>query len=1172
MSKKRNQRNTKKSLKNLSAKRKAYRGGGRAAGEPALPETAAAKRKKPNQRTKAAPKPKGPDYPTKGKSPGIPKDDGLFSDPNLGSKTQPPPKPKTGNEGDMASPAVMPVEYTRGYENSGIVAENFADKYHQQQLQKINDDYATETQTKNFKELSKRYNDSKGQDTTALEQIQAIQKKYQDQANKYRQTQIPTTTTASPAIVPDFTIDGEPRRKTYKASQKEAGSKETPSDERARTGNDDAGGRANTSNNSNDKDAGGTPEDTVDNGDEPTVETDDDKAPEQPKYDTAPVNPEMKRPDEVELDQMKAEKIKNLSPAMLSFYKRQLADPELSDNDRLLFNSTLQTYGVTGDIQQLDDAKAITSTGVSAPTMAPAAQATLTTAKLPPKVIANTYEAVLAGELDPTEAAQMLEDPTIAKADEATLTERARAAKRNAADEEEARQLPPNPFDKSPDSLVNQVSFRSTVNVNPTKEAEESKRKLILGQDVDIGQAAEIIDTTGFKAAERRTVKGTAAKDTAAKMIAAVAEIPPEISEAIVEDPATVTAQIDSQPVEVKAAVAALPTEALVSSQMESLLGGMEDGEIPMWARPAVQQVNDMMTRRGLTASSVGRDALFNSIIQSAMPMAQSNAQALQARAAQNLSNEQQANITQSTQSMQMRLANLANRQTSESQTAQMAQQMKTMQSQFRQDAVMTTAQFQQQTRTQDLANRQEAAKMTAQNDQAMRAQNLGNEQQIELAEMQYENATQSENMSAEQQGRMAKLQIAADFLSKNAGFKQQMELANLSNRQQMELANLSSKNQQESELMSNDEKVELANLNNRMQTNLTAAKIAESMGVAQLNVDQQRAVTNASVNANIDLTKYSAEQQVALTNSKFMQSMTMTSFNAEQQAAMQNATALATMDMANADQRTKLAITNAQSFLTRDMANLSNRQQAVILDQQMEQQRLLSDQSAANAAKQFNAQSQNQADQFNTNLAATMEQFNASQANAMEQFNTQETNRQAAIEAGNQLQADIATAQLDVEVQKFNEQSDLQRDQWNAANAQAIEQSNVNWRRQANTADTAAANAANQQNVQNAYNISALDQTQLWQQLRDEAAYVRQAYENNEQREAQLIATAIGNESGAGEDAGTTTLSLLNLIKQYKGDAASISTGTGTNAGGSGGSSGGNSGSSDDVNTQGEK
>jgi ribulose 1,5-bisphosphate carboxylase large subunit-like protein len=162
------------------------------------------------------------------------------------------------------------------------------------------------------------------------------------------------------------------------------------------------------------------------------------------------------------------------------------------------------------------------------------------------------------------------------------------------------------------------------------------------------------------------------------------------------------------------------------------------------------------------------------------------------------------------------------------------------------------------------------------------------------------------------------------------------------------------------------------------------------------------------------------------------------------------------------------------------------------------------------------------------------MKQFNTSAQNAMESFNVTEANRMEAIEAGNKLQADSLTAQLEADISKFNASIDNQRDTWNAANAQAVEQSNIAWRRQANTANTAAANAANQQNVQNAYNISALDQTQMWQTLRDEAAYVRQAYENNEQREAQLLATAIGNESGAAKDATTSTASLLSLLQTY--------------------------------------
>ena len=106
------------------------------------------------------------------------------------------------------------------------------------------------------------------------------------------------------------------------------------------------------------------------------------------------------------------------------------------------------------------------------------------------------------------------------------------------------------------------------------------------------------------------------------------------------KDPATVEAQLDNQPVEVRAAVAALPTEALVSSQMETLLAGIDEGVTPAWARPALASVEQKLAQRGLSVSTVGRDALFNSIIQAAMPLAQSNATALQQAATQQRSIE----------------------------------------------------------------------------------------------------------------------------------------------------------------------------------------------------------------------------------------------------------------------------------------------------------------------------------------------------------------------------------------------------------------------------------------------------------------------------------------------------------------------------------------------------
>jgi hypothetical protein len=166
------------------------------------------------------------------------------------------------------------------------------------------------------------------------------------------------------------------------------------------------------------------------------------------------------------------------------------------------------------------------------------------------------------------------------------------------------------------------------------------------------------------------------------------------------------------------------------------------------------------------------------------------------------------------------------------------------------------------------------------------------------------------------------------------------------------------------------------------------------------------------------------------------------------------------------------------------------------------------------------------------TNLANNMQQFNATQASAMSQFNATEKNKIAAQNAGNKLQASQLNKQIEADISKFNSQQEQARDTWNAANAQAVEQSNVQWRRQANTASTAATNAANQINVQNSYNMSALEQTQIWQQLRDEATYVRQAYEASESREAQLWSTALANEKlTKNGSVSTTTTNAINAL-----------------------------------------
>ena len=97
-------------------------------------------------------------------------------------------------------------------------------------------------------------------------------------------------------------------------------------------------------------------------------------------------------------------------------------------------------------------------------------------------------------------------------------------------------------------------------------------------------------------------------------------------------------------------------------------------------------------------------------------------------------------------------------------------------------------------------------------------------------------------------------------------------------------------------------------------------------------------------------------------------------------------------------------------------------------------------------------------------------------------------------------------------DVGKFNALMEAQAEQWNAANAQAVEQSNVAWRRSANTAETAAQNAANQQTASFQFDMDKTTQTQMWQSLRDTAAFNFQAGQADIDRKVNVLNAALSN------------------------------------------------------------
>ena len=471
----------------------------------------------------------------------------------------------------------------------------------------------------------------------------------------------------------------------------------------------------------------------------------------------------------------------------------------------------------------------------------------------------------------------------------------------------------------------------------------------ISGADVEIPLGALQQEVTGTISSQSIAEAAKAAGTTGGRLTRAKKQLRKAglSEEAIIElgnDPVALEERLSDFTEDDRGIIEGLPEEALVSTQLNTLLAGIENGQIPTWASPAVSAVEQMLAARGLSASSVGRDNLFNAIIQSAVPLAQQNAQAIQASVAQEKS-------------------------------------------------------------------------------------------------------------------------LIAQEEIRNAELKQQVGLDKANKYFQMDMAN------------------------------------------------------------------FSTEVQRQVANSKFMQTIALTETSNDQQATVQNAVLNSQINMQEATATERLVSLNAQNFLKMDLTNVSNEQQAEVLNTQLNQQRLLTNASAVNAAAQFNSTSENQTNQFMSNLTAQMEQYNTSQVNAMEQFNATQSNAASARDSDRLADVSKFNEQLASQIDQFNAKQDFSRKQWNAQNAQIVEASNVEWRRKANTIDTAAQNAVNQQNAQNAFAMSTQAQAFLWQELRDQADFDFRAFENEENRSAQILATAIANEGKAGERYSDSTLSLITSI-----------------------------------------
>ena len=292
---------------------------------------------------------------------------------------------------------------------------------------------------------------------------------------------------------------------------------------------------------------------------------------------------------------------------------------------------------------------------------------------------------------------------------------------------------------------------------------------------------------------------------------------------------------------QIQAATATPTTQATVQGQLAQLTNDFDANNPPAWAAGALRGVQAQMASRGLGASSMAGQAMVQAALESALPIAQADAQVIASSEAQNLTNRQQR-------------AMLA------------AQQRATFMGQeFDQNF---QARVQNSARIGDIANMNFTAEqnIAMENSRAvntMNLNNLNNRQAMVAAEAAALSNLDMSNLNNRQQ---AAVNNAQSFL--------QQDMANLSNQQQTDLF----KAQQRTQALFTDQAAENAsrqfNATSQNQVDQFFANLAtqtaqfnatQTNAQSQFNAGQVNTVERFNAEMNNQRDQYNATNQLAI-------------------------------------------------------------------------------------------------------------------------------------------------------------------------------------------------------------------------------------------------------------------------------------------------------------------
>jgi hypothetical protein len=265
--------------------------------------------------------------------------------------------------------------------------------------------------------------------------------------------------------------------------------------------------------------------------------------------------------------------------------------------------------------------------------------------------------------------------------------------------------------------------------------------------------------------------------------------------------------------------------QATVQGQLASLTQGFDATNPPPWAAGALRGVQAAMAARGLGASSMAGQAMIQAALESALPIAQADAQTVASFEAQNLSNRQQ-------------MAVLAAKQ----RAAFIGQEF---------DQAFE-ARVQNSARIADIAN-----------------QNFTAEQSIALENSRAANTMNLNNLSNKQALIMAEASALAN-----------LDMANLSNRQQAAVQNAQAFMQRDMANLSNKQQVEMFKAQQKVQSIFTDT--AAENAARQFNATSQNQTDQFFANLKTQTSQFNASQSNAQAQFNAGEANAMTKFNEE--------------------------------------------------------------------------------------------------------------------------------------------------------------------------------------------------------------------------------------------------------------------------------------------------